>query len=186
MTQNVPTTPATRHRQQHQQVPPRRHPVPAVEVDAEEDRLDEERRGPRSANGRPSTSPKRPIRPGHSRPISKLSTVPETAPIANSTAETFDHRSGEPERHRRRRGRCPRRCTTKIIVGKATPKQARTMCQPSENAICSRAGSRPGGVGGGEQADEGGQRGGGGEHGLDGTSLAGRARRAAGVTMQTL
>ena len=47
---------------------------------------------PSNANGRPSTSPKRPIRPGHSRPISKLRTVPETAPIANKTADTLAHR----------------------------------------------------------------------------------------------
>src|SRR5829696_5296546 len=32
-----------------------------------------------------------------------------------------------------------------MIVGKATPKHARMMCQPSETAICCRAGSRPGG-----------------------------------------
>ena len=47
---------------------------------------------PSSANGNPSTSPNRPINPGHSKPISKLRTVPDTAPIANSTAETFYHR----------------------------------------------------------------------------------------------
>ena len=32
----------------------------------------------------PMTSPKRPIRPGHNRPISKLRTVPETAPTATN------------------------------------------------------------------------------------------------------
>ena len=47
---------------------------------------------PSNANGRPRTSPKRPISPGHNRPISKLSTVPDTAPIANNTADTLDHR----------------------------------------------------------------------------------------------
>ncbi len=38
------------------------------------------------------TSPNRSNIPGHSRPISKLRTVPVTAPTANVTAATFDHR----------------------------------------------------------------------------------------------
>jgi hypothetical protein len=33
-----------------------------------------------------------------------------------------------------------------MIVGNATPKHARTMWKPNDNAICSRAGSRPGGT----------------------------------------
>ena len=48
---------------------------------------------PSSANGRPITSPKRSNMPGQSRPISKLRTVPVTAPTANVTAATFDQRS---------------------------------------------------------------------------------------------
>ncbi|SDN34640.1 hypothetical protein SAMN04488074_1506 [Lentzea albidocapillata subsp. violacea] len=40
---------------------------------------------PSSVNGSPMTSPNLPMRPGHSRPISKLRMVPETAPTANST-----------------------------------------------------------------------------------------------------
>src|SRR4051812_37071956 len=99
---------------------------------------------PSNANGRPRTSPKRPIRPGHNRPISKLSTVPETAPIANSTADTFPHRRAKSRATVSART-MPRRCTTKIIVGKATPKHASTMCQPSDTAICWRAGNNPGG-----------------------------------------
>ena len=95
---------------------------------------------PSTANGRPKTSPKRPIRPGHNRPISKLSTVPDTAPIANNTADTFDHRFARRRAVRSSR-RIPRRCITKIIVGNATPKHARMMCQPNETAICSRAGN---------------------------------------------
>jgi len=38
------------------------------------------------------TSPKRPIRPGHNRPISKLRTVPETAPTATNRPATLAHR----------------------------------------------------------------------------------------------
>ena len=38
------------------------------------------------------TSPKRLNMPGHSRPISKLSTVPVTAPTAKVTAATLDQR----------------------------------------------------------------------------------------------
>ena len=47
---------------------------------------------PSIANGMPNTSPKRSIRPGQSSPISNESTVPVTAPTANSTAITFDQR----------------------------------------------------------------------------------------------
>jgi hypothetical protein len=47
---------------------------------------------PSSAKGSPSTSPNRLMSPGHSRPISKLRTVPDTAPIANNSPATFDHR----------------------------------------------------------------------------------------------
>src|SRR3954451_19538471 len=98
---------------------------------------------PSNANGRPSTSPNLPISPGQSSPISKLRTVPETAPIAKRTADTFDHRFARPRATASPRS--PRRCTTKIIVGNATPKHASTMCHPSETAICSRAGRSPAG-----------------------------------------
>ena len=44
------------------------------------------------ANATPKTSPKRPVNAGHRRPNSNDSTVPVTAPTANSTAATFDQR----------------------------------------------------------------------------------------------
>src|ERR1700756_2860778 len=47
---------------------------------------------PSKENGTPIASPNRPIRPGHNRPISYDSTVPDTAPTATSTAITFDQR----------------------------------------------------------------------------------------------
>ena len=47
---------------------------------------------PSSAKAGPKTSPKRLMNSGHSRPISKESTVPVTAPAANRTAATFDQR----------------------------------------------------------------------------------------------
>ena len=40
----------------------------------------------------PKTSPHFPIRPGHSRPNSRLRTVPVTTPMANWIAMTVDHR----------------------------------------------------------------------------------------------
>src|SRR4029079_9497939 len=95
---------------------------------------------PSSANGKPMTSPYCDIRPGHSRPISKLRIVPETAPTANSTAATFDHRRasesaiGSFERR-------PRRWATKISAGNATPKHDNTMWNPSDSAIWYRAAS---------------------------------------------
>jgi hypothetical protein len=65
-----------------EQVHARREPVPAVDVDAEEDRLQEERK-PLMANPRPNTLPNVAVKFGHSTPISKLNTVPVIAPIAN-------------------------------------------------------------------------------------------------------
>ena len=43
-------------------------------------------------NGSPYAAPYLPIRPGQSSPISNDSTVPDTAPTANSTAATCDQR----------------------------------------------------------------------------------------------
>ena len=47
---------------------------------------------PSTEKGRPYAAPYRPISPGQSSPISKDSTVPDTAPTANSTAATCDQR----------------------------------------------------------------------------------------------
>src|SRR5262249_36938774 len=46
---------------------------------------------PSNANGTPNAAPHRPMKRGHSRPNSKLSTVPVTAPTANVTAMNRDH-----------------------------------------------------------------------------------------------
>src|SRR5919106_850125 len=89
------------------------------------------------ANG----SPKRSISPGHRSPSSNESTVPVTAPTANSTAITLDHRcaslSAVSSSLRR-----PHQLATSVIAGKPIPMQAKTMWNPSVNAICSRARSR--------------------------------------------
>ena len=47
---------------------------------------------PSIANPSPNTLPKVPVKFGHSRPISKLSTVPVITPNANSVSITFDQR----------------------------------------------------------------------------------------------
>ena len=47
---------------------------------------------PSTANGMPYAAPKVPMSRGHSSPSSNDSTVPETAPTANRTAATCDHR----------------------------------------------------------------------------------------------
>ena len=47
---------------------------------------------PSKANGTPNASPHWPMNRGHSRPNSKLSTVPVTAPTAKVTAMYFDQR----------------------------------------------------------------------------------------------
>src|SRR5581483_5310394 len=98
---------------------------------------------PSTAKGSPKTPPNRPMRPGHSSPISNESTVPVTAPTANRTAIAFDHRraslnaSGSPLRS-------PRSLARRAIAGNATPKGTRMMWMPSVNAIWMRAGSNCG------------------------------------------
>ena len=47
---------------------------------------------PSKANGTPNAAPHWPMNCGHSRPNSKVSTVPVTAPTANVTAMYFDQR----------------------------------------------------------------------------------------------
>jgi hypothetical protein len=47
---------------------------------------------PSNAKGTPKASPHCPMKRGQSRPNSKLSTVPVTAPTAKVTAMYFDHR----------------------------------------------------------------------------------------------
>ena len=69
-TQKVPTTPGDGHRHQHQQVPSRRHPVPAVEVDARGRSPRRRTTGPRrrtAARGRRRSGPSAPARAGPSR-----------------------------------------------------------------------------------------------------------------------
>src|SRR3954447_731269 len=88
---------------------------------------------PSNANGRPSTSPKRPIRPGHSRPISKLSTVPDTAPMANRTADTLPQRLARPSAAGLV-AQVPGRCNQEEKVRKATPKPPENNVQAKESA----------------------------------------------------
>src|SRR5579862_4927263 len=96
---------------------------------------------PSIANGIPYAAPKRPIRPGHSKPISNDRIVPETAPTAKVTAMIRVQR-----RARRRASasscRIARQLAISRIVGKATPRQARMMWKPRVTAIWSRAASR--------------------------------------------
>ena len=93
---------------------------------------------PSSTNGKPKTSPKRPIRPGHRMPISKDSSVPDTAPAANSTpiALARVRQFGQVGVARL----WPRHSVKTVRSGKAIPKQEKMMCQPRDSAICIRAG----------------------------------------------
>ena len=65
--------------------------VPAVDVDGDEDRLDEEGEA-LDPEGRPNTAPNVAMKFGHSRPSSNDRIVPVTTPTANSTSITFDQR----------------------------------------------------------------------------------------------
>ncbi len=96
---------------------------------------------PSIAKAIPKASPKRSMKRGQSSPNSKLSTVPVTAPTAKVTAIAFDQR-----RASRMASSSPRlspsQLAIRMIAGKATPMQARTMWKASVNAINSRAASR--------------------------------------------
>ena len=96
---------------------------------------------PSSTNGKPYTSPNGAIRPGQRMPISNDSSVPDTAPAANSTpialAQVWarSRSIGLPRLW-------ARHSVNTTIVGNAIPKHENTMCQPSDSAICIRAGNR--------------------------------------------
>ena len=74
------------------EVRPRREPLPAEDVDRDEDRLEEEEqsfhRERHAERGDPTCS----MNFGQSSPNSNVSTVPVTAPTANVTAMYLDHR----------------------------------------------------------------------------------------------
>ena len=95
---------------------------------------------PSIENGKPMAAPNRPIRPGHSRPISYDSTVPDTAPTATSTAMTFDHRCASSIAAASRR-LMPIHSAIRVTAANAMPKHARMMWKPSDDPICDRAGT---------------------------------------------
>jgi hypothetical protein len=93
----------------------RGEPVPAVEIDPDKNRLEEERQADDPAGA---------MKRGKSRPSSKLMIVPEAAPTANRTANTFDQRSASA----RQTGSPVRRCipsAMRIIRGSPTPSTAK-------------------------------------------------------------
>ena len=95
---------------------------------------------PSSENGSPIAAPYRPIRPGHSRPISYDSTVPDTAPTATSTAITLDQRRASSIATGSLR-LMPIHSAVIVTAANATPKHARMMWNPSDDPICDRAGT---------------------------------------------
>jgi hypothetical protein len=78
---------------------------------------------------------------GHSRPNSNDSTVPLTAPTANSTANALHHRRAR-SYQTRSPVRIQRSSMNSSSHGRPIPKTAKMMWKPSENAICSRAAVR--------------------------------------------
>src|ERR1700761_4088001 len=95
---------------------------------------------PSTENGKPIAAPNRPIRPGHSRPISYDSTVPDTAPTATSTAMTFDQRRASSSAAASPR-LMPIHSAVMVTAANAMPKHARMMWNPSDDPICDRAGT---------------------------------------------
>src|SRR5215468_708056 len=96
---------------------------------------------PSIAKAIPKASPKRSMNRGQSRPNSKERTVPVTAPTANSTATAFDQFRASRSASSSFRF-LPLHSAISIIAGKATPRHARTMWNPSVNPIWFRAASR--------------------------------------------
>src|SRR3954452_18022106 len=95
---------------------------------------------PSIAKRTPNTFPKRPVNSGHSRPNSNESTVPVTAPTANVTATTWDQRRASSSASSSLR-RSPCQLAISMSAGNATPSEARTIWNPSVNAIWLRAAS---------------------------------------------
>src|ERR1700754_591438 len=95
---------------------------------------------PSNENPTPNAAPNRPIRPGHSRPISYDSTVPDTAPTATSTAMTFDQRRASSSAAASPR-LMPIHSAVMVTAANAMPKHARMMWNPSDDPICDRAGT---------------------------------------------
>src|SRR5258705_5678097 len=95
---------------------------------------------PSNENPTPNAAPNRPIRPGHSRPSSYDSTVPDTAPTATSTAMTFDQRRASSSAAASPR-LIPIHSAVIVTAANAMPKHARMMWNPSDDPICDRAGT---------------------------------------------
>ena len=89
---------------------------------------------PSSENGRPMIPPAYAMKRGKRSPSSKLMIVPDAAPTANSTANTFDQRRASA----RHTGSPVRRCipsATSIISGNPTPSTAKNRWKLSEVPI---------------------------------------------------
>ena len=92
ITISEPVKPGDHDRDAAGEVSPRRQPIPAVDVDADEDRLDEERESLDREAEAEDTEPNVAMKFGHRRPISKLRIVPVTTPTANSATMIFVQR----------------------------------------------------------------------------------------------
>src|SRR6266704_3304410 len=93
---------------------------------------------PSNENGIPMMAPACSMKPGQSKPSSKESTVPETAPTANKIAVPFAHRL----QRSRYTGCFVRRYIPSAIAissGIPIPSAAKTMWKASDIAICERA-----------------------------------------------
>ena len=93
---------------------------------------------PSRANGRPITSPKRPIHRGHKMPNSNDRIVPDTAPTAKSTPTALAHLRASVA-YTMSPVRRPFHSAITTRNGTELPLHAMPMCAPSEKAICWRA-----------------------------------------------
>ena len=143
VTNNADARAAERHRDAGERCSARRHPAAAVEIDAEEDRLGEEREA-LERERQPDDPPKRAHEArARAGPSSNDSTVPDTAPTANRMLVPLASRLRQLQvaRDRACAGSSTRRSPSAAAA--PCPTAANTMWNASEIPICDRAYARP-------------------------------------------
>ena len=93
---------------------------------------------PSAEKGRPMMLPLKAMKPGQSRPSSKESTVPDTAPIANRMPKAEDQRRASAIQVPSRRHK-PMPSAVAMSSGTPTPRTANTIWKPSDVPMLARA-----------------------------------------------
>src|SRR6185503_10336309 len=108
--------------------------IPAVQIEAEEDRFKKKGEAFRE-KGMPMIGPANAMKVGQSRPSSNDRTVPETAPTAKRMAVPRAQRFAR-SRYSERRVRSHAISAATIMIGMVMPITAKMMWKPSDSPIC--------------------------------------------------